>query len=219
MKLKEKQESIRLRKLGYSVNEIQRKLGVAKSSVSIWIRNVPLSPNAQERLERKLTLGQLRSREVLRKRGDARRAHAYARAHEIVSKFKTDKSTNQILCAMLYWCEGGKSETGCVSFTNSDAALVATFLGLLRKSFSLDENKFRVCMHLHEYHVEGRQGSFWSRVTGIPEVQFMKSYRKKSGWVRFRAGYEGCVNIRYFDVQLLRILKAIAQEYMRGPIG
>ena len=38
----EKIKAINLRKKGYSLNEIVEKLGVAKSSVSVWVRNEPL---------------------------------------------------------------------------------------------------------------------------------------------------------------------------------
>lgn len=219
MKLKKREEAIRLRKRGYSINEIYSKLGVSKSSVSLWVKEVSLSQQARSRLERNLTRGQLRSREVLRARGDQRRKYARQVGRKIVSEFKATKSLNQVMCAMIYYCEGTKADHAGVSFTNSNPSLVETFLELLRGSFDLQESKFSVCVHLHSYHDEKKQKRFWSRITGIPQRQFMRSFRKPNTGKRIRKNYPGCVNIRYYDVQLGRILNATAEEYMKnmGP--
>ena len=42
-KREEKIEAMRLREKGYSVNEIVEEVGVAKSSISVWVRNVILN--------------------------------------------------------------------------------------------------------------------------------------------------------------------------------
>lgn len=61
MKLKreEKLKAIALREQGYSLNEIIDRVGVAKSSVSVWVRNIPLTVKAKKRLLTKIKLGQL----------------------------------------------------------------------------------------------------------------------------------------------------------------
>ena len=46
MKLDEQQKAVALRKRGYSMREISERLHVSKSSVSLWVRSVPLSPQA-----------------------------------------------------------------------------------------------------------------------------------------------------------------------------
>ncbi|MFH1990725.1 MAG: hypothetical protein ABIJ19_02610, partial [Patescibacteria group bacterium] len=53
MRLKEKLEARRLRCLGYSFNEIHKKLGVAKSSVSLWVRDIRLTPEQKLELSQK----------------------------------------------------------------------------------------------------------------------------------------------------------------------
>jgi len=50
MKRKEKEEAIRLRKLGYSYNEIIKLLPVAISSLSLWLRSIELNDEAKQRL-------------------------------------------------------------------------------------------------------------------------------------------------------------------------
>lgn len=43
MKVMQKKEAIELRLQGKSIKDISRELGVAKSSVSVWVRNVELN--------------------------------------------------------------------------------------------------------------------------------------------------------------------------------
>ena len=50
MKLKEKIEAIRLRKLGKSYSEIRKKARVSKGTLSLWLRNIELTPGQEKRL-------------------------------------------------------------------------------------------------------------------------------------------------------------------------
>jgi len=50
MKLKEKIEAIRLRKLGKSYGEIRKKARVSKGTLSLWLRNIELTPGQEKRL-------------------------------------------------------------------------------------------------------------------------------------------------------------------------
>lgn len=95
-----------------------------------------------------------------------------------------------------------------MEFTNSDPILVKVFLSALRKSFDLDESKFRVAMHLHSYHKEKEEKVFWSEVTSIPESKFLKTFKKQESGINKKEGYRGCVQIKYFDVNIKRTLLA-----------
>lgn len=216
MKKEEKIRAIALRKDGYSISEIADLTGVSKSSVSTWVRGVVLDRAARERIEYLKKKGRLKSHKTLRARKKQRKKDALRRAQQLLG------SENKVLCAMLCWCEGAKDEDrSSLAFTNSDPLLVSTFLSLLRHHFEIDESKFRVCLHIHEYHNFDDQILFWSTVTNIPRSQFIKPFRKEHTGIRRRANYQGCVNIRYHDVQLARVLNLLAVEYMKqyGSIG
>lgn len=116
---------------------------------------------------------------------------------------------------MIYYCEGRKAARDGVAFTNSDPNLIATFLGLFRRSFNVDEKKFRVCIHLHSYHDKKQQLKFWSKKASIPMQQFIKPYQKAYSGIYKKEEYQGCVSIRYGDVHIARELKAIALEFMK----
>ena len=124
------------------------------------------------------------------------------------------KSVAKLLCAMIYYCEGAKNTRSSLIFINSDPQLIQSFLKLLRRVFVLDERKFRVCLHLHSYHNQDQQISFWSKITRIPKNQFIKPYIKDHTGIRKREGYQGCASIRYHDTNLSKQLLMMAKAFM-----
>lgn len=215
MKLKEKEKAIMLRKKGGSIREISKELGVAKSSVSLWVRNISLSIEAQKIIQKKYTNGQLKAQIARRSQTTEKLKSASQFAQNVLGKFSPNNSVNQVICAMLYWCEGTKSINDYeFAFTNSDPDLVCVFLKLFRLSFPIEEQKFRVCVHLHDYHDVNTQLQFWSKVTKIPLSQFIKPYRKPHTGKQQKEGYQGCVQISYHDVRVARELQAITKAYV-----
>lgn len=205
-----------LRRKGYSVREISDNLGASKSSISLWVRNVPLSKHARKILERKYTKGQLASQRVHRATTEEKLNKARMWAKLVVRNSKMSSDVERIVCAMLYWCEGAKSKNDTsFIFANSDPDLVFMFLSLLRKNFDINESKFRVLVHLHDYHSESRQLQFWAKVTKIPLSQFIKPYRKGNTGKRTRKNYQGCISLRYHDVRIARQVQAVAREFIR----
>ena len=220
-KVKEKLRAIKLREQGFSLNEILKEIDASKSSVSGWVRNVPLSNNARKRLLTKIRLGQLISAENKRKQTEGiLNKYSQEAILEIKSR-NLDKIAAKIFCSLLYWCEGGKNHFYGVNFTNSDPRLVKTFLFLLRKSFDLNEKRFSPCVHLHKYHNIKSQLSFWSKVTNIPQSQFIKPFIKPNTGKRIRNNYPGCIAIRYHSNDLARRLLMTAEAFLSkyGGVG
>lgn len=217
-KVKEREIAVSLRKRGLTVDEIALELGVSKSSVSLWVRNLQIGSVAQKRLDarRKRARGMAveRKREIVK---DAIEAH-HKSAKGLLPVEPISIADAKILCALIYWCEGTKSERSGMRFTNSDPELINFFLKLLRKSFDIDESKFRVCIHLHGYHDEEKQIQFWSKASNIGRQQFIKSYRKFHTKKQTREGYPGCVSVRYHSNDLARQLNTIARTVMQNMI-
>ena len=213
-KIEEKLKSVELRKKGYSVNEIVEQIGVAKSSVSLWVRNVPLDDKARNRLLTKIKFGQLISAENKRRRTKQILDDHFGAAIKALKHKKLDKLTIQLVCSLIYHCEGNKDIHYGAGFTNSDPDLIRTFLYLLRFGFDIDEKKLRVCVHLHEYHNLKKQIDFWSKITNIPKKQFIKPYLKPNTGKRIKENYQGCISIRYHDVDISRRLLMIAKAFL-----
>ncbi len=204
----------KFRKQGYSIKELKEILGVSKSTISVWIKNVHLSEKAQSRLRNNYTKGQLASQKTIKEKTEQKNLEADNFAINNLKRIDFSSEINLLLCAVLYQCEGSKSIKDAVTFTNSDPDLIKTFVSLLRNSFNLDEKRFRVLMHLHKYHNEKIQKDFWSKITKIPKKQFNKSYLKPSNEKYKKEGYQGCIQVRYRDVIIGRKLQAVAKMFM-----
>jgi len=215
MKRAEKQKAIELREKGYSLREISDKLDISKSTASIWLRNVEISNKAILRLRSITNLARLKAVETNRIKNDELRKEIENRGKEVSGQIHDKNSLNKIYCALLYWCEGGKRHER-VNFVNSDPEMMRVFVTLLRNSFDLDESKFRVLVHIHEYHNDLEQKKFWSDVTGININQFHKSYLKPHTGKQKRNNYPGCASLNYYDYKIALELKYIYENFYKN---
>lgn len=204
-----KEKAKRLRRTGYSLKQIAEKLRIAKSTASGWLRDIRLSERALGRLKKRRQLGQHKARQTKRKKREKKFKQLKAEKRKGLSKSKIDKQILKLCCSLLYWCEGGKYTDSHIIFANSDPILIKTFVNLLRQSFKLDEKKFRVLVHIHEYHSDIKQKRFWSRITEIPISQFTQSYKKPHTKKRKRNNYPGCIRVSYYDAKVAKELKAL----------
>lgn len=218
MKFYLKDKAISLRKKGFSLKEISEKLKIAKSTASDWLKNVPLNQEAQERLKKKQILGQYKT-QLINKQKRIKLLKKYLNeSNKQLKRIIFTKDIYQLFCALFYWCEGNKRDS-FIRFTNSDPKMIRNFLTLLRKSFLLDEKKFRALLHLHSYHNEKKQKEFWSKITQIPISQFNRSYLKKNTQKRLRKNYPGCIAISYYDAKIVKKLISLYNSfasYIRG---
>ncbi len=197
----------RMRASGKSMGEIAILLDLPHGTIRSWVYQVQVDESGMKRLQQRAIQNR---QEALRVQKE-KRAKQYDQlkgkirqeiAHEFVAASKVQK---KIWCALLFWAEGSKSGSSLV-FTNSDPVMIRCFLQLLRSAFLIDESKFRVLLHIHEYHNDVEQRLFWSKETDIPLEQFNRSYRKPNTGKNKREGYMGAASIRYYDTRIAQEL-------------
>lgn len=177
MKSKEKEAARRLRSLGYSLKEIVAELKVAKSSVSIWVRDIELTFQQKQTLTEKSL-----KKELIERRRATRLTNENARRQIIIDfakeqiKIISDREL-WLIGVMLYWAEGGKTQR-IVRFSNSDPEMIKIMMSFFRKVCKVPEEKFRGYIHIHPHLDFKHSERFWSETTGIPLNQFYKTYRK-----------------------------------------
>lgn len=209
--------AIELRKQGYSFEEISNKLTIAKSSAYSWCKGVVLDEKAKKRIKKRLAYGMFKAKEVLKAKRNGILHTITDNVDIYLSDIKDNKEINKLLCAFLFWGEGEKT-TSSVRFINSDPLMIKSFLTLLRSSYKLDERKFRVLVHVHEYHNEVEIKKFWSEITKIPLNQFSKSYLKPHTKKTIRNGYKGAVSVRYYDYRIALELSFIYNRFANSLI-
>ena len=188
-KLAERQQARLLRGTGLPLAEIAARLGVSKSSVSLWVRDVEF-----ESLPR-VTRGRRREPNALQRRRQAEIDRLLAEGRARMGRL----SEREFLVAgvALYAGEGSKGD-GSVVFANSDPRMVVFFCSWLRYFFQIDESRLRVRLYLHQGLDLAGAIAFWSQLTGIPGSQFSKPYRAvPDPSIRHAKHVHGCVGVRY----------------------
>ncbi|MDP3724307.1 MAG: hypothetical protein Q8R11_01595 [bacterium] len=210
-----REKARRLRLQGYSVKEIAELLDIAVGTSSIWIRQVVLNRQAKDRLKIRGVFGRYKAAQRWQEKREKRRQEIEKETTSILKEIILSTEIKKLLCAFLYWGEGAK-DPGRIAFTNSDPTMVSIFLMLFRESFKVEEKKFRILIHLHEYHDEGKIKKFWSDVTRIPFSQFTKSYQKQHTKKRKRVGYRGTIRVTYHDTRVASELIALYNMFAKS---
>lgn len=185
-----------LRVQGRSYNEIAAQLGVAKSSVSLWVRDIPCP-------KRFNYVHNPRRYEGLRRYHEAR-AVRHAAESEAAAAEVGDLTDRELLIAgaIAYWCEGAKNKpnrkANHVAFINSDPKLIAFFLRFMDVAgVSRDDLVFRV--YIHENADPEAAQTFWLAVTGTKPDQFrspvLKHHNPKTIRTNVGDDYHGCLKV------------------------
>jgi hypothetical protein len=200
-----KEKAVSVRKLGASYKEVAKRLKISKSTAYSWLKDIPLNRKAKEKLNVSQRLGRHKGMAVLKEQREKRDEEIHQKTLLAFTKFKGSILVYKIVCSILYWGEGEKSENK-IAFTNSDPLMVRTFLRLFRSSFMINEDKFSAFLHLHDYHIKDEMVCFWAKATGIHKNK-IRVYNKKSSHATIKAGYKGCISIRYSDVKISKEIK------------
>jgi hypothetical protein len=183
-------------------------LGVSKSSVSLWVRDIPFEVRQRRRVERRPHRQHV---EKLTEMADCDRL-GLQRIGEL--------SDDAFLAAgaALYAGEGSKRD-GKVSFANTDPSMVAFFCGWLRRYFVIDETRLRVRVYLHEGLDLDAAEEYWSEVTSVPRVQFNRPYRAKADPTIRRAKHVyGCAYVDYHSSRTHREVMGLVRALLSSPV-
>ena len=158
-----------LRTRGSSIREIAEELGVAKSSVSEWVRDIELAPEqaadllARDPVASGRTLGHEAWSRLCRERREAAQEDGRSRA-------RAADPLHRAGC-MLYWAEGSKTSSQMV-FTNSDVEMMRFFLSFLRGCYGIGDDDVRLSVNcflgngLSLDQIE----SWWLAALGLPRT-------------------------------------------------
>ena len=206
-KLKEKFKARKLRSKGWSVKSIEKELGVARSSVSIWVRDIKLTKKQLEVLYLNKKTGQLRGSIIAAMNKQKKRKETVEKLKKqgVREIGKLTRRDRFIAGIAMYFAEGAKTDQG-LSFSNSDPIAISFMMKWLREFCHIPEEKFRGRIYLHDNLNEKRAKKFWSGLISIPLEQFTKSYIVKNDSNRFRKtkNQHGVFSIVISDVNMLR---------------
>lgn len=175
MKTKLRQLAIDLRrkeKLSYS--QIKDKLGVPKSTLSYWLRELPLDESIIKNLQKtgwkKGEISRERFRNTMRQKREKIDYEIYQRYQK---KFKNlSKETFFVAGLVLYLGEGDKKNYSRIALANTDPEIIIFFIKWLVEFLGVDKGTIKVQLHLYEDMDIEKEVKFWQNILGLAKSQF-----------------------------------------------
>ncbi|MBZ0306477.1 MAG: hypothetical protein K8I82_10455 [Anaerolineae bacterium] len=216
MKPEKREEARRLRREeGLPITDICQRLGVAKSSVSLWVRDIELTPAQQEELHRQhyAYRAQLRGGAT-----NSRKFRELRRQYQAEGRAKArERDPLHIAGCMLYWGEGEKKRN-CFGLANSDPDMMVFFLKFLHESMQVEDHSIviQIICYLNNGLTQEEIEGYWLDTLELPRECLRKTIvnvKPRSSQQKGRKLLYGMCNLRVFDTRVVQHVFGAIQEY------
>jgi hypothetical protein len=216
MKKDKREEARRLRsENGLAITDICKQLGVAKSSVSMWVRDIILTEEQKAALhvQHYAYWAQTRGAHTNAIKGRERRLVYQEEGRQ---KAREGDPLHLAGC-MLYWGEGSKSKNE-LGLGNSDAELLAFYVQFLKECLHVDSTGIVIRVYcylgngLDEYEIE----DYWLNKLNLSRESLRKTIsnlQPRSSQQKGRKLKYGTCKVSVYDTHLLQHVFGAIQEY------
>ena len=218
--VQEKKRAIELRQSGKSYRDILAEVYVAKSTLSMWLKDLPLTKTEKAALKNRkndnISRGRIKAAAANHSRKLARDAVVFQEAKEEFS----EKVCNPFFAVgiALYWAEGAKRNWG-FGFVNSDGDMMRIMVLWIEEFLRFPKERIRARLYAHKIYASEDCEKYWSEITGIPLANFRKTIYKPTGLlVKKRPNYKGCLRIELDKASYLRKM-IFWQQMLIGVYG
>lgn len=176
MRVKERELARRFRRQGMSLRSIAQKIQCSKGSVSLWIRDIPLTNEQIQKLRSSQDRGRAKAANhpnSPKLKWQAIRSAISAKAEKEVSS-KISIYDLKVICTALYWAEGYKQSNALFVFANSDPDMIRLMMRFLIQVCKVSQDKFRGRVNIYPTLDIKTAERYWSEISGIPRDQFHK---------------------------------------------
>jgi len=212
MKAKERIEARRLRaEEGESIKVIAKKVGVSVGSVSLWVRDIELSPDQKASLLARSPhlIGSAKNKENARAKREEYQTAGRALAQSADEDYR-------IGCS-LYWAEGDKSRN-IVGMSNTDVNMLKFHVDFLRKYFGCEDDDFiiRIMAHLNNNLTVDEIKDYWLHELSLPDQCFQKFTLKTKYYANVNTKKNrhiyGCCTVRVCSTKIVQMIFGSIQE-------
>lgn len=226
----ERSAAYRMRMKGFSYNEINKALGVSKSTLSLWFKDVILSDAARARIASRRRIGS----EVLIQRNKLQTHRARRRAADIREAACAQVpaiSGDELLLAgaILYWAEGYKRPvmrrgvertSHRISFLNSDPEAIRVFVRFLIEVLDVPKPRILATMRLYQHINEEEAMQFWRKASSLERASFRRTTYLVSGASKGKRPYNrlpyGTLEIGVNDTEKFHQVMGYIEGVKRG---
>lgn len=219
--VQEKESAVQLRKNGLSYAEILKQVPVAKSSLSLWLKDLPLTNSEKsvlkKRKDKNITRGRIKAAAELRKRRLDRERICFNEAKMIFDKYKDEPLFHAGVS--MYWAEGAKTSNRWM-LINTDVDVIEMMVVWLRKYLQVSNSDIFFRLYIHKPYADGSCEKWWKQKLSLPGDKFLKTVIKPTiHKSRQKAGHHGCLRIEVKNSKNLffsmKILKSLAVDYYK----
>ncbi len=171
----------KMRRRGESIVVISRFLKASKSSVSLWCRDIILTPVQFEKLRLNkgvsVTTGQRMGAEANKRKKLIVIESSKEWARKVIKK--VSKRDLALIASALYWCEGSKADsTSTFIFVNSDSQMVLFMKNFLVSVMSVPEEDIVCAIQINKIHKKriDKVLIFWRNLLNLSSSQIRKPY-------------------------------------------
>lgn len=220
-------EAQKLRKEGFPINEIKDKLGLSKSTVSFWCRDIILTEEQYKKIKKEHVFKTQKGRLIGAQMNKNKRLNAIKEADNLGKKIIKNISKRELLliATALYWSEGSKSDsTSGFIFVNSDPEMI-----LIMKLFLVDVlhilSEEIICSiqinRIHEQRINVVL-NFWKKLLNLRNSQFRKPYYINTKVKKIYDNYENYYGVcrlivrrgKNLKYRMLGLIKAIKEDIL-----
>src|SRR5262245_380298 len=170
-----REKARQLRQEGRSVNEIAQMLNVAKSSVSLWVRDVELTGEQKQALVDRHRFFAAKNAGA---RANRNRSKDVRLAYQEAGRIRASENRPlHIAGCMLFWAEGAKGKNG-VYFVNGDPNMMRFFTRFLKEEMGIKKEEFNLRIHCHTSDPDEmrRIEKYWADLLELPLSSIRKTY-------------------------------------------
>lgn len=212
-----KQKAVSLRKQGKSIRYIEAFLGIPRSTLSGWFKDIKLTVLQNKLLKNnhKEALVKARLRALIwhNKQKENRLKFAENEADNILRKIKNSQENIELTLALLYLGEGFKKspKTG---MGNSDPLILKFFLEIMLKIYKIDIEKIRFDLHIRADQNSELTKNYWAKELQVPLHRFKSvSIDKRTAGKTTYPEYKGVCVIDCSNIAIQRKLVYIGRKF------
>lgn len=196
----------KLRQNGMSIIKIASLVKVAKSTISMWCRDIDLTEEQKSNLlaskEEGLKRGQLMGAEM-QKRRRLEKIEKYNL--EGIRKLANIKPKEHFIAGLAFYIAEGSKGSKAIIFTNSDPVLIKFMMNWFINLFKIPIESFTFYLIINEIHQAREQivKDYWVNYLGISSAQFRKTSFVKTKQKKIYENYD-----KYYGTIHFKILKS-----------
>jgi len=219
-----KEEAIKLRKNGMSIGKVERRLGISRSTLSGWFKNIELTPTRKKKLLLDWQNGLVKARkEAVRwhnAQKEKRLKEAKKQAQDVIKSLDTHSlQILELALAMLYLGEGTKKKIE-TSLGSSDPFILRFFIGALKRLYNVNMEKVGCQLHLRADQNPQAMRRYWAKQLGLSLGSFKHvNIDKRTIGTSTYSNYKGVCSVRCGGAAIQRRLVFLADLFCKQVIN